>query len=341
MPSEDSARATGTGRPAALLAVRISPADVGRRVTVRHRYDVATLTDVVGRLLTWDTRSGLLRVERRDGSVSEVPYADVVAAKVVPPEVSAEAMQAVAERGWPPLETASLGDWVLRWSDGVTGRANSVRVTGSPGVPLDQALVRVAEWYGERGGPALLQTPAPTAYDDSLAAAGWSVARRTVLRSGPTDALLERATRSWAADPVRVVRMSEPSQEFLDLVDPGLDGRILARILSGPAERVFVEVRDAEGRLLGTGRASATTSASGRWAGITSIATVPWARRRGIATLVLAELARWSLEHDCPRTYLQALASGEAAARLYDGLGLPVHHAYVYRSPTPDAVSPL
>jgi len=72
-------------RPAALLAVRISPADVGRRVTVRHRYDATTLTDVVGRLLAWDEGAEpALRVERRDGSVVAVPLALVVAAKVVP-----------------------------------------------------------------------------------------------------------------------------------------------------------------------------------------------------------------------------------------------------------------
>ena len=59
-----------TGRPAALLAVRIGRADVGRRVTLRHRYDATTLTDVVGRLDAWD--DGVLRVERRDGRLVEV-----------------------------------------------------------------------------------------------------------------------------------------------------------------------------------------------------------------------------------------------------------------------------
>jgi hypothetical protein len=83
-------------RPAALLAVRITPADVGRRVTVRHRHDDTTLTDVVGRLLSWtptgdetgaepgDGGAAVLRVQRRDGSVAEIAVADVAAAKVVP-----------------------------------------------------------------------------------------------------------------------------------------------------------------------------------------------------------------------------------------------------------------
>jgi hypothetical protein len=62
--------------------VRITPDDVGRRVSVRHRYDPSTLTDVVGRLLRWDDE--VLRIERRDGSVAEVAEADLVAARVVP-----------------------------------------------------------------------------------------------------------------------------------------------------------------------------------------------------------------------------------------------------------------
>jgi N-acetylglutamate synthase len=67
--------------------VRLQPADVGRRVTVRSRIVAAPgeprLTDVVGILLSWD--GGSLRIERRDGSVQEVDERDVVAARVVGP----------------------------------------------------------------------------------------------------------------------------------------------------------------------------------------------------------------------------------------------------------------
>jgi GNAT superfamily N-acetyltransferase len=299
------------------------------------------LSDVVGVLRSWEP-GGTLVVERRDGTAVELAEADLVAAKVVAPEVAAETLQAVAERGWPPFETQPLGDWVLRWSDGATGRANSVRVAGTPGRPLPEALAVVTRWYAERGGPPLLQLPEPSAYDARLDAAGWGVARRTVLRTGTSADVLAAATQDSPAD-LRVLRAEQPTADLLALVDPGIDPVALTRILTAPRERVFVEVRDSTGALLGTGRASATAgvAGSGRWAGVTSIATVPAARRRGIATLVMAELARWALEHDCPRIYLQSLAANASAAGLYERLGMPVHHAYVYRSPVPDAVSPL
>jgi ribosomal protein S18 acetylase RimI-like enzyme len=319
-------------RPAALLAVRLSPADVGRRVTVRHRLDDGVLTDVVGRLTGWSGGwDGVLEVERRDGTVEVVRAEHVVAAKVVPPEIGVEAMQAVAQAGWPPDETAPLGDWTLRASGGVTGRANSVRVAGRPGAPLDEALDQVTRWYADRGLPPLVQVPVPSAYDVDLSALGWGVARRTVLRTAATAEVRRRAT---GAAGVVGERSATPSSEWLALVEPDLDPDALTRILARPAEVVFVTARDTlTGELLGTGRASAAGSAVGRWAGVTSILTASAARRRGVARAVMAELAAWAEENRCPSTYLQVLAANDAAHGLYDSLGFAVHHAYEYRSP--------
>ena len=320
---------------AARLAVRVAPCDVGRRVTVRHRYEGTTLTDVVGRLVAWD--DGLLTVERRDGSLVEVPAADVVAAKVVPPEVGAEDLQRVAQAGWVPWETEQLGDWELRASGGITGRANSVRVAGSPGLPLLDALAEVTRWYERRDLPPLLQLPAPSSYDAALDDLGWAVARSTVLRTGDVAGLHQDAP---AGAGVMLERSAVPGPEFLALVEPGLDAEGVTRLLTGPPLVVHVEAR-ADGVLLGTGRGSMTSAPSGRWLGVTSIATVPSARRRGVASAVMAELGLWAEELGAGRVLLQTLASNEAAARFYDGLGVVPHHRYEYRSPTPDAVSPL
>lgn len=321
--------------PAALLAVRVCPADVGRRVTVRHRLDGSTLTDVVGRLESW--ADGTLVVVRRDGTPVRVAVDDVVAARVVPPEVGAEELQRVAQRGWVPWETAPLGEWELRASGGITGRANSVRVAGDPGMPLPEALEAVRRWYASRALPPLLQLPVPSVHDALLDASGWSVARSTVLRTGEVAALLAAGTAPPAG--VRLERHERPSAELLALVEPGLDPEGVTRILTGAPSVVHVEVRDdADGTLLATGRGSVTPAASGRWLGVTSIATVPAARRRGLARAVMAELGRWGREQAAEHVLLQMLADNAAASRLYDGLGIVPHHAYVYRSPTPGAI---
>lgn len=67
--------------------VRITPADVGKRVSVRARTHAPpgqpSATDTVGVLLAWD--DGILHIQRRDGSVSRVADADLLAARVVSP----------------------------------------------------------------------------------------------------------------------------------------------------------------------------------------------------------------------------------------------------------------
>lgn len=68
----------------ARLAVRITPADVGARVTVRvrHHGPEAAVADVVGVLRSW--QDGALTIERRDGTSRTVAQDDLVAARVVP-----------------------------------------------------------------------------------------------------------------------------------------------------------------------------------------------------------------------------------------------------------------
>ncbi|WP_214412644.1 putative acetyltransferase [Sphaerisporangium fuscum] len=63
------------------LVVAVSPADVGRRVTVRRR-DTGGFRDAVGVLESWS--EGLLKVRKRDGTLVEIAEHTVVAAKVVP-----------------------------------------------------------------------------------------------------------------------------------------------------------------------------------------------------------------------------------------------------------------
>ena len=126
---------------------------VGSRVVVRHRLERpdpltgATLTDAVGELVADD--DGILVVRTRRGDV-RVPRAEVTALKEIPPSpsrrgkphraLSVEDLQRVMVGAWPAMETARLGDWVLRASRGFTQRANSVMTAGSPGIPVPAAL---------------------------------------------------------------------------------------------------------------------------------------------------------------------------------------------------------
>lgn len=69
----------------AKLVVRITPDDVGRRVSVRARHHgaEASTVDVVGVLEHW--QDGGLTLTRRNGSTVRVAEADLLAGRVVPP----------------------------------------------------------------------------------------------------------------------------------------------------------------------------------------------------------------------------------------------------------------
>ncbi len=68
-----------------VYAVRITPDDVGQRVSVRARVSAAGgagASDTVGRLRAWS--DGVLSIERRDGSLAKVAEDRLLAAKVIP-----------------------------------------------------------------------------------------------------------------------------------------------------------------------------------------------------------------------------------------------------------------
>jgi len=331
-------------RTGGLARVDISPADIGRRVTIRHRLSSGQLTDVVGLLESWRSRDSegspltrsALTVRNRHGISIEVEPRAMVAARVVAPEASAYDMQRLSEQGWAAVESQPLGDWVLRSAHGVTGRANSARVAGDPGMSTADALECVVQWYGGRGLTPRLQVPETTDREDTFTAQGWFVDRRTrfLVADSAAVAAHERST----ASEVVIERLEAPSDEWMSvLADESRDTwPILRSILTSPTEVTLVAARDkSTGLTLGVGRASASTSriAGSRWAGLTNIHTVPSARRRGIATVVIAELATWALSLGCQRTYVQVLDDDDANA-LYSKLSFEYHHTYGYWVPS-------
>lgn len=60
----------------------LTPADVGRRVTVRRALPEGGTTDVLGVLLAAEASS--VTVERKDGTAFEIAREDIVAARVHP-----------------------------------------------------------------------------------------------------------------------------------------------------------------------------------------------------------------------------------------------------------------
>ena len=146
------------------LEVRVTAADVGKRVSVRRLTDdgdtVEKFTDTVGVLTSWD--DGVLLITRRTGERVRIAESSLVAAKVVPsaparrrgPAASYEELARVAARAWPPVESERLGGWELRAAGGFTRRANSSNGNAGPTVWWDGRVV--GGWSQRRDGEIAL-----------------------------------------------------------------------------------------------------------------------------------------------------------------------------------------
>ncbi|QBI52575.1 putative acetyltransferase [Streptomonospora litoralis] len=67
---------------ASRLSAELTPDHIGRRATVRVRLPGGGFRDIVGVLESW--QDGLLRMRRRDGTVTEVTAEDVAGSRIVP-----------------------------------------------------------------------------------------------------------------------------------------------------------------------------------------------------------------------------------------------------------------
>ncbi|MER7109072.1 GNAT family N-acetyltransferase [Streptomyces sp. NPDC000229] len=321
------------------LEVRISPSDVGKRVSVRRLSDTGArperFTDTVGVLTSWT--EGVLLITRRTGETVRIPESSLVAGKVVPaaparrrgPAAGFEELARVTARAWQPVESEPLGEWTLRAAGGFTRRANSVLPLGDPGMPLDDALARARAWYEERGLPPYVQTATGAeGTQERLCAAleerGWRREVTAEVRIGalapvgdqePGDVRLSRSVdEAWLR---RYNRSGVPGPHVLHVLDSGPS----VWFASVPGDG---DVPAAIGRCV----------VDGRWAGFMAVEVDPAYRRQGLGTAVMAALARRALEEGASAGWLQVESDNGGALTLYEGMGFTVHHLYHhFRSP--------
>ncbi|MFJ6568323.1 GNAT family N-acetyltransferase [Streptomyces sp. NPDC091292] len=328
------------------LEVRITAADVGKRVSVRRVVqepgDPLKFSDTVGVLTSWD--NGVLMITRRTGEAVRIEESALVAGKVVPaaparrrgPAASYGELARVAARAWQPVESERLGDWELRAAAGFTRRANSVLPLGDPGRPLDAALTAVREWYGRRGLPAYVQTAtgASTGAEGTqealcaeLAARGWVREVSAEQRIAP---LAPVGDLDVYVDQVRLSRSVDDAwlRRYQRFQVPG--PHVLKVLGAGPSVWFASVPGEAGGPCAAIGRCVV----DGRWAGFMAVEVDETVRRRGLATAVMAALARRALAEGASAAWLQVEARNAGAIALYDGMGFGVHHAYHhYREP--------
>lgn len=314
----------------------IDAASVGQRMVIR--YVVAgqgpsggpAMTDVVGRILA--VGDGQVTVERRDGSPVVVDIADVVAAKVVPPSpvrsrraqaISADNLTRITSRGWPAIVSEPLGEWELRASNGFTGRANSVAVTGDPGVPGAEAIAAVVAFYDRHGSLPMAQVVVGSDGERLFTAADWAP-----VEGRPGGAIVQVAElpgrpQDKAGSTGDASIQHHASDEWLALYHRVDEPATARAVLEGPATVGFVSIGDP---VVAIGRVVVT----GEWAGLACVEVAADSRRQGLGTRIVEASIAWARQHGADKAYLQTMADNAAAIALYEPYGFHTHHEYAY-----------
>ena len=240
-----------------------------------------------------------------------------------------EVLEELMDAAWPALEREEAGPWILRASEGVTQRANSVwpRHCLTRPEDIEPAVRRAAGWYRRRRLPLIFQT-----FDDARSEALHEVLDALrFTRQSETQVMVRGAERLPSVH--RSVELSdEPTGEWLRLWW-SVDGRggeheldVARAILSGcPA--IYALVRDDDGNPAAVGRLAL---AGGR-GGIYCMATAAGRRRQGFASALLAALLEEGIRLGLESFWLLVTSANAGAIGLYESAGFARRGSYLYR----------
>jgi len=261
-----------------------------------------------------------------------VAVTDITAGRVVPPSpaqsIDATELERVAADGWRPLEQDRLGDWLLRASGGVTGRANSVLAIGDPGLPLDEAVTAVQAWYDARGLRPQVQLhegATPAGLGERLDTLGWASSPATHVMTAELGPVLRGAAETDIA--VRLDEAPDDAWVAAWRADRPEEPAAARALMTNHEQVAFASVRDGD-----RATAIARAAVDGRWAGLACVEVSADARRSGLGRAVSVAALRWAVAHRGRRAYLQTSSDNTAAIALYESMGFTRHHNYVYRS---------
>ncbi|WP_426594777.1 GNAT family N-acetyltransferase [Cellulomonas sp. McL0617] len=251
----------------------------------------------------------------------------------------------VESRTWPPLQVVEVDGWRVGVSGGLTRRANSALLTGTPADPMG-ALDRIEQVYADAGLPSIVRTPRPV----GSGGAGEStvvppvcveVAAMLDARGYRTVSETDVLVRSLVGDPalpgrldlpgVRIEERDDPDDDWLALwlgaKDDSADRATGRAILTGVPARYLSMTSTYDTSPVAVVRVTVTQD----WAALSCLVVAGSARRRGLARALTLHALHDARERGARRVFLQVEAHNQAAAALYWGLGFEPADRYTYR----------
>jgi N-acetylglutamate synthase len=239
---------------------------------------------------------------------------------------------------WPALRQVLLNGWVLRFSEGLTRRANSVNPLRGPRETGDGLIAACEALYQKRNLPTIFRMPSiiDPDLDDRLEALGYGREGESCVCYGDLTGiegvsdgdvqLLSRPTREWFAA-MAALQNHTPEQR-----------RTYRRIVGAIAIPAAFAALAIDGQFV----ALAYGAIHDRLLCYESVITDPRRQRRGYARRVIASLAAWAKDQGAEGACLQVEAQNAAALALYDVIGLKTElYRYHYRREPTAARAPV
>ena len=254
-------------------------------------------------------------------------------------------LEKIAADGHKALEIMEYKDWELRFSQGYTGRANSIRIIGAPieeiNSEVEEKLQYAEKEYAGRGLPCLFKlTEADKEFSDYLETRGYTVFQPTDIMIMPlnnADYLInmsdniEDIVRSIMSDTRDIYCGSEPDGwfepyfEFEGMTDPTqqeLCRQIHANVsIDKSYIRVFHEDRVA---------AVASLATEDGYSLLHNVVVDPTLRGQGLGKKLCRAAIIESKNIGADYSYLQVIETNDIAIDLYKKLGYEKLYTYWY-----------
>jgi GNAT superfamily N-acetyltransferase len=225
---------------------------------------------------------------------------------------------------WPASTIEDVDGWLLRHCELLNRKRSNSALPPAAVTDPEAAVERLERFYTGRAAVPIVQVSPLDRHaelDAFLAGRGYRVV-------APTSAMF--------ADRAQV--LAEASAESFEVrLDPGPrpSWLVAAEAVGSKPEpsldRVPQPVRFAIALHGGVPVGVGMFAVSAAWCGIYGMATHPGWRRRGVASAILREGARWASTAGAGRIFLQVEADNPGARRCYETLGFEPSHSYHYR----------
>ncbi len=238
------------------------------------------------------------------------------------------ALDRLAAAAWPPRVQENLDGWALRYSDGVSRRANSVAPwpLSDNARPMEAMLFTAQTFYEEHGLPPRFQVSpaaAPDALDEILSANGYEI-------EAPVTMHIADAAKIAAdgATHTRVTVHDAAPDGWWDAYIDGFDRDASSIVANARDRALFAAATGPKGETVAIGLGVM----AGGWLGIFGMWTQPAMRGGGLGSAILRGLAATAVDRGTIGLYLQVENHNTGARRLYSRLGFRPAYGYYYRT---------